>query len=92
MGFVFEMLFDILFDFIFEGSLELGTSKKVSAPIRILAMLAFLTIVGGVLLLFLLLAMEIMKSNKALGWMVVLLDLFMAGCIIYAVRKKIKER
>lgn len=92
MGFVFEMLFEILFELIFEGSLEIGISKKVSMPIRILAMFLFAAFSGGFLLLFLWIAVESMKSNAVLGWMVVLFDFFLLGCIIYAVRKKIKER
>jgi len=41
--------FELLFELIFEGSLEIGTSKKVSMPIRIVVMTVFFIVVGGFL-------------------------------------------
>lgn len=47
-----EFLLELLFDIILEGSFELGSSKKVPMPLRILCLLVELTIFfgfGGVL-------------------------------------------
>lgn len=76
MEIFFEIFFELIFELIFEGSFEIGTSKKVSMPIRILAMIIFLIVVGGFLTLFLLIALQIMKNSAVLGWMVILLDFF----------------
>lgn len=87
-----EFIFEILFEFIFEGSLEIGTSKKVPLPVRVLAMIFFVLMSGGFLALFLAIALEIMKNSTFLGWLLILFDLFMLGCIIYAVWKQVKKK
>lgn len=42
-----EFIFDLLFDIIVEGSIEIGSIKKVPMPIRIIALLVVLTIFFG---------------------------------------------
>lgn len=51
MEFTYEIVFEILFELIFDGSLEIGTSKKVPMPVRILAAIVFLIFAGGILTL-----------------------------------------
>lgn len=92
MEFIFELVFEVIFEIIFEGSLEIGTSRKVPVPVRILAALIFGLVTGGFLVMLLLIAVQIMKQNAVLGWLFVLLVLFLAGCAIYAVWKKIKTK
>jgi len=87
-----ELIFEILFELIFEGSLEIGTSKKAPLFVRILAMAVFLIASGGVLILIFLIALVIMKKSTVGGWMLIIFDLFLLGCIIYAVGKNIKKR
>lgn len=36
-----ELIYEILFELIFDGNLEIGTSKKVPMPVRILAAIVF---------------------------------------------------
>ena len=48
-----EFLLELLFDIVVEGSIELGSEKKVPMPIRILALLVIWTIffgMGGLLI------------------------------------------
>lgn len=42
-----EFLLELLFDIIVEGSIELGSSKKVPMPLRILAFCIVFLIFGG---------------------------------------------
>lgn len=86
-----EFIFEILFELIFEGSLEIGTSKKVSMPVRILAMIVFLIVAGGILAVLLFIALAIMKESMIGGTLFILFDLFMLGCVIYAVWKRLKK-
>lgn len=87
-----ELIFELLFELIFEGSLEIGTSKKVSMPIRIVVMTVFFIVVGGFLTLLLLIALSVMKSSVILGWLFILFDLFMFGGIMYAIWKRVKKK
>jgi hypothetical protein len=86
-----ELIFELLFELIFEGSLEIGTSKKVSMPIRIVIMTVFSIVVGGFVTLLLLIALSVMKSSVILGWLFILFDLFMFGGIMYAIWKRVKK-
>lgn len=86
-----EFIFEILYEIIFEGSLEIGTSKKAPILVRILAMAVFFAINGLFLAVFLLISLEIMKKSVVLGWMVILFDCFLLGCLVSTVRKKIKK-
>lgn len=86
-----ELIFELLFELIFEGSLEIGTSKKVSMPIRIVIMTVFFIVVGGFVTLLLLIALSVMKSSVILGWLFILFDLFMFGGIMYAIWKRVKK-
>lgn len=44
-----EFIFELIFEIIFEGTLELGSNKKVPMPLRILAFLVFVLIYGFVI-------------------------------------------
>lgn len=92
MDFIFEIVFEIVYELIFEGSLDIGTNKKVSMPVRILAMTVFVILVGGFLAIFVYLALAIMKKNPAFGWMFLLFDLFLLGCIIYGIQKRLRNQ
>lgn len=49
-----ELLFEFIFDLIFEGSIELGSSRHVPMPVRIVAMVVFFAIslgISGILIL-----------------------------------------
>lgn len=42
-----EFLLELLFDIVFEGSIALGSEKKVPMPIRIIALLIVWTVIFG---------------------------------------------
>lgn len=100
MEFIFEILaeaiefvFEILFELIFEGSLEIAAHKKIAMPFRILALLLFLLVSVGFLVILFMIAIEIMENTSvALGIIFIIFDVFLLGCIIYAIRKKMKNR
>lgn len=91
MEFIFEIVFEVLFELIFEGTLTLGTSKKVCMPVRILVMAVFVLLVGGILALVLWIALSVMKSSALGGWALIALDLALLGGAVYGVWKKIKN-
>lgn len=86
-----EFIFEILFELIFEGSLELGTSKKVPLPLRILAMAVFVIVVAGVLGILLVVALEVRKEHVIGGWLLILFDLFLLGCVIRLIWNRIQK-
>jgi len=87
-----EFLFELIFEIIIEGSFELGASKKVWLPIRILAMILFIAIYVGFFALFIYVSISIMETNLAGG--ILLLVLFAAIAVggAYGFVKKYKER
>ena len=88
-----EIFFEILFDIIIEGSLELGTSRKVPLPLRILAMLILLLVYGGLIAIFALIAVRCWKDGDILIAVVVsMLDVIVAVASLYAVRKMYKKK
>lgn len=91
MELIYEIVFEILFELIFDGSLEIGTSKKVPMPVRILAAIVFLIFAGGILTLLFLAALAVMQNSIVLGWIFILFDMFLAGCIIFSIWKKMKS-
>ena len=44
-----EFIAELILELVIDGTIELGTSKKVILPIRILALLIFLLIYGAVI-------------------------------------------
>lgn len=86
-----EFIFELLFELIFEGSLELGMNKKVAMPVRILAMAFVLLIVGAFLAVLFMMALSVMKKKIVFGWLIILFDLFMLGCFLYAIWKRVKK-
>jgi len=87
-----EFILELIFEIIVEGSLEIGTSKRVPLPLRIFTMLIVIAVFGGVIVLFFILALSIMKSNPALAWLLIVFDVFLAICCIYGFRKKWREK
>lgn len=90
---IIEGIFELIFEIIVEGSLEVGTSKKVPLPLRILAFILFVAIFGGFVIFFMVLGFDSMKQGdtaEAVILFVVAIGLLL-GCI-HIIRKKFKER
>ena len=87
-----EFLFELIFEIIIEGSFELGASKKVWLPIRILSLILFIAIYVGFFALFIFVSISIMETNLAGG--ILLLVIFVAIAVggVYGFAKKYKER
>lgn len=62
-----EFVFELLFEIIIEGTLDIGTSKKVPMAFRILALIAFLVIYVGIAGLLLIYGVDAFRSDDALG-------------------------
>lgn len=90
-----EFLLELLFDIIIEGSIELGSEKKVPIPLRILAVLIVLAVFFGMGLLFIHMGYDaIMRDDNAAA--VVLLGvgvflIFGGMFIIFKMFRKKKE-
>ena len=87
-----EFIIELLFEIIVEGSLELGSHRKVPMPLRILALAVFGVIYGG--LVFLLFASGIdayQAGNLAAAVLLIVVSVgLLVGCV-YMIRKKFKE-
>lgn len=88
-----EFLFEFIFEIIIEGSLELGTDRKIPWPLRIFALLIFLGIYGGLTALFAYIGAGCWRRGDLAAAIVVwILDAFFAALIVYLIRKKFKEK
>lgn len=87
-----ELFFEFIFSLIFEGSLELGTDKKLRKPVRFLAMLVFFLCFGGILLFLLFIGISILKNNSMAGGILfILFDIFLLFMGIWGILKKCRE-
>lgn len=87
-----EFLFELLFEIVFEGSLELGTYRKVPMPLRILALLVFAAIWIGITGVIFYVGYGVMKGGNiaaAVLFYVVAVGLLVGG--VYAIIKKYRE-
>jgi len=88
-----EILFELLFDIILEGSFEVGTSRKVPMPLRILALLVFFGICGGILAVLFLAGYVVLQDGKTIGAIILFaIDVALLIGFIYGIKKKIKEK
>lgn len=88
-----EFLLELLFEIILEGTLELGTSRRVPVVIRILALLLILALFGGVTILIVIAGIHVLKQGDTLvGVLLLAAALLMALGSIYMVVKKIRRR
>lgn len=88
-----EFLLELLFEIILEGTLELGTSRRVPVIIRILALLLILALFGGVTILIVIAGIHVLKQGDTLvGVLLLAAALLMALGSIYMVVKKIRRR
>lgn len=88
-----EFLLELLFEIILEGTLELGTSRRVPVVIRILALLLILALFGGVTILIVIAGIYVLKQGDTLvGVLLLAASLLMALGSIYMVVKKIRRR
>ena len=89
MSVIVELIFEIILEFIFEGSLELGMNRKVSKPVRILAIALFILVSGGIIALMIWVSVMTMQEVAvALGVMLIMVTLII---IFSLVEKFIKE-
>ena len=88
-----EFFLEVLFDLILEGSIEIGTSRKVPLVFRILA-LSLLVVVYGAFVVFLAVMAVIMwKDGSIVGSILVIcIDVIFSFMVVLAVRKKYRER
>ena len=87
-----DFLFEVVFSLIYEGSYELGTDKKVRKPIRILALLVFLTLTVSVLGLLLLMSISfINKGHEIWGAVMIGVTLLLACGLICKMIKRYRK-
>lgn len=87
-----EIAFEILFEFIVEGSLEIGTSKKVPMAVRIIALLGFLVVYGGFIGLLLIYGIQAIRADHiAAGCFFILVAAGLVAVCVYLFVKKFRE-
>ena len=92
MEFLLELL-ELLFEIILEGTLELGTSRRVPVVVRSLALLLILALFGGITLLIVIAGIHVLKQGDTLvGVLLLAISFLIAFASIYMVVKKIRRK
>ena len=87
-----EFVLELIFEIIIEGTIEIGTSKKVPLPIRIIALLIFLLIYGAILGVIAMVGIGIWQDgNTSLSFMVFGLDVLIALLVVCWIVKQYKK-
>lgn len=87
-----EFILEIIFDIILEGSLEIGTSRKVPVGFRIVAVAVLAFVYIGLVVLLVTFAVDLWKEGRNAAAVIVgIIDIFVSVLIICVVRKKYKE-
>lgn len=87
-----DLLFELLFEIIIEGSLELGTCRKVPLLVRIIALILFIAFFGFIAAgLFLCGCNALQKHQIAGGILFIAIAVGLAAGCIYMIVKKFKE-
>ena len=84
-----EFVFELLFEIIIEGTLDIGTSKKIPLVFRIFALIAFLAIYIGITGLLLIYGVDALRTNDLFGGGLCILTaiIVLFGCIYMTVKK-----
>lgn len=84
-----EFVFELLFEVIVEGTLDIGTSRKIPVFFRILALIGFLAIYVGIIGLLLIYGVDALRSNDLFGGCLCILTaiVVLLGCIFLTVKK-----
>ena len=87
-----EFVLELIFEIIIEGTIEIGTSKKVPLPIRIIALLIFLLIYGAILGVIAMVGIGVWQDgNTSLSLMVFGLDVLIALLVVCWIIKQYKK-
>lgn len=85
-----ELIFEILFEFLIDCCLEVAISKNKNMLLRGLAILVVFIIYGGIVAVFLFIALKIIKDNIVGGCVLIAIACLILGSVIYAIVKKCK--
>lgn len=87
-----EFILEIIFDIILEGSLEIGTSRKVPVGFRIVAVAVLAFVYIGLVVLLATFAVDLWKDGRNVAAVIVgVIDIFVSTLIICVARKKYIE-
>lgn len=87
-----DVLIELITEIILDGSLELGTSRRVCLPIRIFALIVFLLIYVAITSGFIIFSMRLwQKGNFGFSILFLAFGLALAIGVIRIVVKKIKQ-
>lgn len=89
-----EFIYELLFEVIVEGTLDIGTSRKIPVFFRILALIGFLAIYVGTTCLLLIYGVDALRSNDLFGGCLCILTamVVLLGCIFLTVKKLRKDQ
>lgn len=88
-----DFLLELLFEIILEGTLELGTNRKIPLVLRILALLVILALFGGITVLILFAGYQAIKEHNTLaGVFLLIVGFLMALGSIHMIIKRIRQR
>lgn len=87
-----EFIFEFLFELILEGTIELGTSRRVPPVVRILALLVVMAVFGGLTVLLVVVGISMLQENNipAAVFFFAIGALILSGAV-YAILKRWKR-
>lgn len=87
-----EFAIELILEIVIEGTIELGISKKVPLPIRIIALLIFLAIYGTIIGVFAMVGIGIWQDgNTPLSLMIFGITIFIALLVVYWIVKQYRK-
>lgn len=88
-----EFILELIFDIIIEGSIELGSARKVPMPLRILALLVVLVFFGGLAVILIMVGYDAMVSGQvAVAILLYAVAVLLIGGVVYQTRKMFRAR
>ncbi len=87
-----DFLFELIFEVIIEGTIELGTSKKVPSPIRVLLLLILGVIFGALIGMFAMIGIDCWKRGDiAIATLLFAIAVALTLFVVFGLGKKYKE-
>lgn len=87
-----DFIIEFILELILEGSMEIGTNKKISKFIRYPLLVLIILFYMAFIFLFIYIGINVLKDNIIGGAIIILIGIVLALITIYAFHKKIKEK
>ncbi len=86
-----DLIIEFILELFLEGTIEIGTSRKVSKIIRYLLLALIILFYITFNFLFIYIGVEVLKNNMIGGVIIILIGILLIFTTIYAFYKKLKK-